>query len=105
MSCGYEVQVTLFGWGYAKYKFFYVHSQLLSIVITEWVNNSDSQHKLTALLENSRKHHGIAVNSHKASPLGPILDCLSSPISLLNDSKVAATTKLVVITSNRVPAS
>ena len=26
----------------------------------------------TALLENSRKHHGIAVNSHKASPLGPV---------------------------------
>ena len=26
----------------------------------------------TALLENSRKHHGIAVNSHKALPLGPV---------------------------------
>ena len=26
----------------------------------------------TALLANSRKHHGIAVNSHKASPLGPV---------------------------------
>ena len=26
----------------------------------------------TALLENSRKHHGIAINSHKASPLGPV---------------------------------
>ena len=27
----------------------------------------------TALLENGRKHHGIAVNSHKASaPLGPV---------------------------------
>ena len=29
----------------------------------------------TALLENSRKHHGIAwfsVNSHNASPLGPL---------------------------------
>ena len=24
------------------------------------------------LLENSRKLHGIAVNSHKASPLGPV---------------------------------
>ena len=30
---------------------------------------------LTALLENSRKHHGVAwfsVNSYKASPLGPV---------------------------------
>ena len=26
----------------------------------------------TARLENSRKHHGIAVNSHKVSPLGPV---------------------------------
>ena len=31
------------------------------------------KHKFsTALLENSRKHHGIAINPHKASPLGPV---------------------------------
>ena len=54
----------------------------------------------TALLENSRKHHGIAVNSHKASPLGPFPDWLSSPIAVLNGFKVTATTKLVVTTSN-----
>ena len=41
----------------------------------------------TALLENSRKHHGIAVNSHKASPLGPFPDWLSSPIAVLNGFK------------------
>ena len=99
----------------------YVHSQLLSIGTTEWVDDSDSQSKSksvwrspnqpkgtktkpvtpyahggykasfeacfvdlgclakhnfsTTLLENSKKHHSIAwffMNSHKASPLGPV---------------------------------
>ena len=93
-----------------------MHSQPLSIAITEWVDDSDSQSEnkpcgkpqqaqrdenqagntlcdgyeasfeacfvdlgclekhnfSTALLENSRKHHGIAVNSHKALPRGPV---------------------------------
>ena len=53
----------------------------------------------TALLENSRKHHGIAVNSHKAHHSGLFPDWLSLPIAVLNGFKVvifAATTKLVV---------
>ena len=87
-----------------------MHSQPLSIAITEWVDDSDSQSEnkphrrgsmkiklvmlcahsgyeasfeacfvdlgclekhifSSALLENSRKHHGIAINSHKAYTL------------------------------------
>ena len=58
------------------------------------------KHNLSmALLENSRKHYGIAVNSHKALPLGPI-----SGLTVITHHSVerfiAATTTLVVITSN-----
>ena len=39
-----QVQVTLFAWSYAEiYIHLFVHSQSLSIVITEWVDDSDSQ--------------------------------------------------------------
>ena len=59
----------------------------------------------TVLLENSRKHHSIAVNSHKALLFGPVsrlavvahcsVDCDSFKVVIF-----AATTKLVVATSN-----
>ena len=64
---------------------------------------------LTALLENSRNHHGIAcfsIYSHKAFPLGLISwTGYHRPMAGLNGFKVvifAATTKLIVTTSTWV---
>ena len=61
---------------------------------------------LTALLENSRNHHGIvcfSVNSHKASPLwAHFLTGYRRPMAGLNGFKVvnfAATTKVIITTS------
>ena len=60
----------------------------------------------TVLLENSRKCHGMAwfsVNSHKASPLGPVFWTGCCPPTVLDSFKlviVAATTKLIVTTGN-----
>ena len=65
VSRGRQVQVTLLAWSYAEiYIHLYVHCQLLSIAITEWVDDSNSQ--------SENKPHRKSLNEPQNTKIKPV---------------------------------